>query len=73
MKMINYVVPIIIIISVSFLYSFFKSKNNIDISNFSTSFYEYPLTTIDGEAFDLNSSKGKKIQKRYKIIYCDQE
>jgi len=61
MKMINYILPIIIIISISFLYSFFRSKKDIDISNYSPSIYDYPLTTIDGKEFDLNSIKGKKI------------
>lgn len=61
MKMINYIIPILIIISVSFLYSFFKTKDDIDISNLPTSLYEYPLISIDGEVFDLNSAKGKKI------------
>ena len=61
MKMINYIAPILIIISISFLYSFFRQKKDIDISNYSTSIYDYSLTTIDGQQFDLSSIKGKKI------------
>ena len=62
MKMINYILPLLFIIFLSLLYSgFFNSNKDIDFSTYSTSVYDYPLTTIDGEKFDLNSIKGRKI------------
>ena len=62
MKMINYIIPLLILIFLSLLYSgFFKSNKEIDISNYSTSIYDYKLTAIDGQEFDMNTLKGKKI------------
>ena len=50
------------LILLSLLYSgFFNSNKEIDISNYSTSIYDYELTAIDGQEFDMDILKGKKI------------
>ena len=51
---------LIVVISMSFLFSFFKS-NQIDISNYSNSFYDYSALSIDGNMIDMSEYKGKKI------------
>ncbi len=60
MKLFYYVLPILSIVIISFLYS----KNNhpqIDISNFSKSFYDYTAISIDGEVVSMADYKGKVV------------
>ena len=60
--MINYILPMLILASISFMFaSFFKSVKVEDLSSFPGSIYDYPLVTIDGEEYDMNNLKGKKI------------
>ena len=52
----------LILASISFMFaSFFKSVKVEDLSSFPGSIYDYPLVTIDGEEYDMNNLKGKKI------------
>ena len=62
MKMINYILPVLILASISFMFaSFFKSEKVEDLSSFSGSIYDYPLLTIDGEEYNMDNLKGKKV------------
>ena len=61
MKFTYYVFLILIIISFSFLYSYFSKNSQIDISNFSKSVYDYNITSIDGDKVKMLNYKGKKL------------
>jgi len=61
MKIIFYIIPILIVISFSFLYSSLLNRNKIDISNLSTSIFDYSANSIDGELINISKFKGKKI------------
>ena len=60
-KIIYYLVPVLILVSISFLYSFFDRSTQIDLKDFSKSIYDYNLISIDGDSISISEYKGKKI------------
>ena len=60
-KIIYYLIPVLILISISFLYSFFDRNTKIDLKDFSKSIYDYNLISIDGDSISMSEYKGKKI------------
>jgi len=52
---------VLIVFSCSFLYSFFNKKNNLNLSEFSKSIYDYSFNDIDGNEVFLNKYKDKRI------------
>ena len=61
MKILNYIIPILIVVFCSVLYSYFDKNTKVDLKNFSKSIYDYELTSIDGEKVSLKEFKGKKM------------
>tara|TARA_Y100000814_G_C12077469_1_gene315342 strand:- start:40 stop:264 length:225 start_codon:yes stop_codon:yes gene_type:complete len=61
MKIIYYIIPVLILLSFSILYSFFDKRTKINFKDFSTSIYDYSLKSIDGESISMSDYKGKKI------------
>ena len=61
MKILNYIIPILIVVFCSVLYSYFDKNVKVDLKNFSKSIYDYELTSIDGEKVSLKEFKGKKM------------
>ena len=61
MKILNYIIPILIVVFCSVLYSYFDKNAKVDLKNFSKSIYDYELTSIDGEKVSLKEFKGKKM------------
>ena len=61
MKMIYYIIPVLILLSVSVLYSFFDKKIKMDLKDFPVSIYDYTLTSIDGDSISMSQYKDKKI------------
>ena len=59
--MIYYIIPILILLSISVLYSFFDNKIKMDLKDFPVSIYDYTLTSIDGDSISVSEYKGKKI------------
>lgn len=60
-KIIYYLIPVLILVSISFLYSFFDRNIKIDLKDFSKSIYDYNLISIDGDSISMSEYKGKKI------------
>ena len=60
-KIIYYLIPVLILVSISFLYSFFDRSTKIDLKDFSKSIYDYNLISIDGDSISMSEYKGKKI------------
>ena len=60
-KIIYYLIPVLILVSISFLYSFFDRSTKIDLKDFSKSIYDYNLISIDGDSISISEYKGKKI------------
>ena len=60
-KIIYYLIPILVLVSISFLYSFFDRSTKIDLTDFSKSIYDYNLISIDGDSISISEYKGKKI------------
>ena len=60
-KIIYYLIPVLILVSISFLYSFFDRSAKIDLTDFSKSIYDYNLISIDGDSISMSEYKGKKI------------
>ena len=60
-KIIYYLIPVLILVSISFLYSFFDRSAKIDLKDFSKSIYDYNLISIDGDSISMSEYKGKKI------------
>ena len=60
-KIIYYLIPVLILVSISFLYSFFDRNTKIDLKDFSKSIYDYNLISIDGDSIHMSEYKGKKI------------
>ena len=60
-KIIYYLIPVLILVSISFLYSFFDRSTKIDLKDFSKSIYDYNLILIDGDSISMSEYKGKKI------------
>ena len=52
---------VLFIIGSSFIFAFLNNKNSIDVSDKSSSIYEYFAHTIDGEEISFKQYKGKKI------------
>ena len=57
----NYILPLLVIIMVSFLYSFFGINVKPDIKSLSKSIYDYSALSIEGKPVSMNEYKGKKI------------
>ena len=51
MKFLYYVVPVLIILGIS--YSFFFNTQSADISDLSKSFYDYSAISIDGDTIPM--------------------
>jgi len=60
-KIIYYLIPVLILVSISFLYSFFDRSTKINLKDFSKSIYDYNLISIDGDSISMSEYKGKKI------------
>ena len=60
-KIIYYLIPVLVLVSISFLYSFFDRSTKIDLKDFSKSIYDYNLISIDGDSISMSEYKGKKI------------
>lgn len=60
-KIIYYLIPVLILVSISFLYSFFDRSTKLDLKDFSKSIYDYNLISIDGDSISISEYKGKKI------------
>ena len=60
-KIIYYLIPVLILVSISFLYSFFDRSTKIDLKDFSKSIYDYNLISIDGDSISMSEYKGKKV------------
>ena len=60
-KIIYYLIPVLILVSISFLYSFFDRSTKIDLKDFSKSIYDYNLISIDGDSIRMSEYKDKKI------------
>jgi len=60
-KLQNYILPLIIIIMVSFLYSFFGMNVKPNIKDYSKSIYDYSAQSIEGDSISMSQYKGKKI------------
>ena len=60
-KIIYYLIPVLVLVSISFLYSFFDRSTKIDLKDFSKSIYDYNLISIDGDSISISEYKGKKI------------
>ena len=61
MKIIYYVVPILVFISFSILYSSLKNSSGVDIPDLPHSIYEYNVISIDGDSVSVSHFKDKKI------------
>ena len=59
--MIYYIIPILLLLSFSFVYSYFSDNNDVVDSNLSNIFYDYNAFTIDGDNVEMSVYKGKKI------------
>ena len=59
-KIIYYLIPVLILVSISFLYSFFDRNTKIDLKDFSKSIYDYNLISIDGDSIRMSEYKDKK-------------
>ena len=57
----NYIIPLILLIFITALYSFFWGDKNQNIDQFSKSIYDYSARTIDGDSVSISEYKGKKI------------
>ena len=60
-KIIYYLIPVLVLVSISFLYSFFDRSTKIDLTDFPKSIYDYNLISIDGNSISMSEYKGKKI------------
>ena len=60
-KMQNYILPLIVIVMFSLLYSFFGINHKQNIKNLSKSIYDYSALSIDGDSISISQFKGKKI------------
>ena len=60
-KIIYYLIPVLVLVSISFLYSFFDRSTKIDLKDFSKSIYDYKLISIDGDSISISEYKDKKI------------
>ena len=58
MKFLYYVLPILLVLGVS--YAFFFNAKSIDISDLSKSFYDYSAISIDGDTIPMEIYKDKK-------------
>ena len=61
MKIIYYVMPILILLSFSILYSSLKTSPEVEESNLPHSIYEYNVISIDGDSVSVSQFKDKKI------------
>ena len=55
----NYILPLIIIIMFSLLFSFFGISSKSNIKNLSNSVYDYSALSIDGDSISISQFKGK--------------
>ena len=59
--MIYYIIPILIILFFSILYSSFNSSKEVGDLNSPTSIYDYDIVSIEGDTISMSEYKGKKI------------
>ena len=57
----NYILPLFLIIMVSFIYAFFGMNVKPDIKDLSKSLYDYSALSIEWKSVSMNEYKGKKI------------
>ena len=57
----NYIILILLVVFCLLMSSFFGKDMNTDISDFSSSFYDYMALSIDGDSISMNKYNGKKI------------
>ena len=59
MKFLYYVLPVLLILGIS--YAFFFNTKSVDISDLSKSFYDYSAISIDGDTIPMEIYKDKKV------------
>tara|TARA_Y100000996_G_scaffold302202_1_gene239620 strand:- start:127 stop:345 length:219 start_codon:yes stop_codon:yes gene_type:complete len=60
-KITYFLIPVLFLVSISFLYSFFDRSIKINLKDFSKSIYDYNIISIDGDSISMSKYKGKKI------------
>ena len=60
-KITYFLIPVLFLVSISFLYSFFDRNITINLKDFSQSIYDYNIISIDGDSVSMSKYKGKKI------------